>query len=150
MSPYQKRPVTVCRIAYRVVVAYFDISLTRFKTLFECRDGYFRSVVREMVERYLDCANPRSGSAGIRCPGGRAISVMPGPVPVPPEQASPGWRELIRKVCEPDPLTCPALGMPASQTRQHFNCSQQLTLCAEHIAPHRIPSIWEKRSISLV
>jgi pimeloyl-ACP methyl ester carboxylesterase len=30
--------------------------------------AYFRSVIREVVERYLDCGNPRSGSARIRCP----------------------------------------------------------------------------------
>jgi hypothetical protein len=29
---------------------------------------FFRPVVKEVVERYLDCGNPRSGFARIRCP----------------------------------------------------------------------------------
>jgi hypothetical protein len=31
-------------------------------------DGFFRPVIKEVVERYLDCGNPRSGFARIRCP----------------------------------------------------------------------------------
>jgi len=31
-------------------------------------DGFFRPIVREVVEKYLDCGNPRSGFARIRCP----------------------------------------------------------------------------------
>jgi ribosomal protein S27E len=31
-------------------------------------DGHFRSIVKEVVGRYLDCGNPRNGFAGIRCP----------------------------------------------------------------------------------
>ena len=30
--------------------------------------GYFRPIVKEVVGRYLDCGNPRSGFARIRCP----------------------------------------------------------------------------------
>jgi hypothetical protein len=30
--------------------------------------GFFRPIVKEVVERYLDCGNPRSGFARIRCP----------------------------------------------------------------------------------
>ena len=30
--------------------------------------------------------------------------------PPPPKKASPGWRELVRKVYEIDPLTCPYCG----------------------------------------
>ena len=30
--------------------------------------GYFRPIVQEVVGRYLDCGNPRSGFARIRCP----------------------------------------------------------------------------------
>jgi len=39
-----------------------------------------------------------------------AAAVMPILAPPPPGKASPGWRELIRKVHEVDPLTCPACG----------------------------------------
>jgi len=34
--------------------------------LHEC--GFFRPIVKEVVERYLDCGNPRCGFARIRCP----------------------------------------------------------------------------------
>jgi ribosomal protein S27E len=30
--------------------------------------GFFRPIVKEVVERYLDCGNPRSGFARLRCP----------------------------------------------------------------------------------
>jgi ribosomal protein S27E len=30
--------------------------------------GYFRPIVKEVVERYLDCGNPKCGFARIRCP----------------------------------------------------------------------------------
>jgi len=30
--------------------------------------GFFRPIVKEVVERYLNCGNPRSGFARIRCP----------------------------------------------------------------------------------
>jgi len=34
--------------------------------LHEC--GFFRPIVKEVIERYLDCGNPRCGFARIRCP----------------------------------------------------------------------------------
>ncbi|MFC1799748.1 transposase [Candidatus Eisenbacteria bacterium] len=42
--------------------------MTRYDSLFQRRYGYLRPVVREVVERYLDCANPMCGFARIRCP----------------------------------------------------------------------------------
>jgi len=47
---------------------------------------------------------------GVMRKRGRATSVMPVVAPSPHKQASPGWRELILKVYETDPLTCPACG----------------------------------------
>jgi len=35
---------------------------------FEREHGFFRPIVKEVVERYLDCGNPRCGFACIRCP----------------------------------------------------------------------------------
>ena len=35
---------------------------------FEKEYGYFRPVIKKVVERYLDCGNPRSEFAQIRCP----------------------------------------------------------------------------------
>jgi transposase InsO family protein len=55
-------------VLYRVLATHFDSFLTRYETLFQRRYGYLRPVVREVVERYLDCANPMCGSARIRCP----------------------------------------------------------------------------------
>jgi len=36
---------------------------------FEKEYGYFRPVIQDVVERYLDCGNPMCGFARIRCPG---------------------------------------------------------------------------------
>jgi hypothetical protein len=55
-------------VLYRVLATHFDAFLARYETLFRRRYGYFRPVVREVVERYLDCANPMCGFARIRCP----------------------------------------------------------------------------------
>jgi hypothetical protein len=55
-------------VLYRVLAAHFDSFLTRYETLFQRRYGYFRPVIREVVERYLDCGNPMCGFARIRCP----------------------------------------------------------------------------------
>jgi ribosomal protein S27E len=39
-----------------------------FEGCFEKEYGYFRPIVKEVVERYLDCGNPKCGFARIRCP----------------------------------------------------------------------------------
>ena len=38
--------------------------------------GFFRPIVREVVEKYLDCGNPRSGFARIRCPDRREERIV--------------------------------------------------------------------------
>jgi len=53
---------------YRVLFHSFDRFLSEYERRFEKEYGYFRPVVQEVVERYLDCGNPRSGFARIRCP----------------------------------------------------------------------------------
>jgi len=55
-------------VLYRVLFHYFERFLREYEGRFEKEYGYFRPVVKEVVERYLDCANPRSGFARIRCP----------------------------------------------------------------------------------
>jgi len=55
-------------VLYRVLFHNFDRFLTAYESRFEKEYGHFRPVVREVVERYLDCGNPRSGFARIRCP----------------------------------------------------------------------------------
>jgi hypothetical protein len=62
----QRHPETT--VLYRVLATHFDTFLTKYETLFQRRYGYFRPVIREVVERYLDCANPMCGFARIRCP----------------------------------------------------------------------------------
>jgi hypothetical protein len=55
-------------VLYRVLATHFDSFLARYDSIFQRRYGYLRPVVREVVERYLDCANPMCGFARIRCP----------------------------------------------------------------------------------
>ena len=47
---------------------HFGRFLTEYESRFEREYGFFRPIVKEVVERYLDCGNPRSGFARIRCP----------------------------------------------------------------------------------
>jgi len=39
-----------------------------YESRFEREYGFFRPIIQEVVERYLDCGNPRCGFARIRCP----------------------------------------------------------------------------------
>ncbi|TFG92595.1 MAG: transposase [Syntrophobacterales bacterium] len=55
-------------VLYRVLFHHFDRFLTEYEDRFEREYGFFRPIVREVVEKYLDCGNPRSGFARIRCP----------------------------------------------------------------------------------
>jgi len=52
---------------YRVLFHYFEKFLLEYETRFEREYGYFRPVMQEVVERYLDCGNPMCGFARIRC-----------------------------------------------------------------------------------
>jgi ribosomal protein S27E len=53
---------------YRVLFHYFDRFLVEYESRFEKEYGFFRSIIKEVVERYLDCGNPRCGFARVRCP----------------------------------------------------------------------------------
>jgi hypothetical protein len=55
-------------VFYRVLFHYFDIFLSEYESRFEKEYGFFRPIIKEVVERYLDCGNPRCGFARIRCP----------------------------------------------------------------------------------
>ncbi len=55
-------------VLYRVLFHYFDRFLTEYEQFFEKEYGFLRPVIKEVVERYLDCGNPRCGFARIRCP----------------------------------------------------------------------------------
>jgi len=55
-------------VLYRVLFHHFDRFLTEYESRFERAYGFFRPIVKEVVERYLDCGNPKCGFARIRCP----------------------------------------------------------------------------------
>lgn len=55
-------------VFYRVFFYYFERFLREYEDRFEKEYGYFRPVIQEVVEKYLDCGNPMCGFARIRCP----------------------------------------------------------------------------------
>jgi len=46
----------------------FERFLLEYESRFERAYGFFRPIVKDVVEKYLDCGNPRCGFARIRCP----------------------------------------------------------------------------------
>ena len=55
-------------VFYRVFFHYFERFLREYESRFTNEYGYFRPVIQEVVEKYLDCGNPMCGFARIRCP----------------------------------------------------------------------------------
>jgi hypothetical protein len=55
-------------VFYRVFFHYFEQFLQIYEDRFERTYGFFRPVIRDVVEKYLDCGNPMCGFARIRCP----------------------------------------------------------------------------------
>jgi hypothetical protein len=53
---------------YRVLFHNFGRFLTVYESRFEKECGHLRPVIKDVVERYLDCGNPRSSFARIRRP----------------------------------------------------------------------------------
>jgi ribosomal protein S27E len=51
-----------------VLFHYFERFLAEYEGRFEKEYGFLRPIVKEVVERYLDCGNPRYGFSRIRCP----------------------------------------------------------------------------------
>jgi hypothetical protein len=58
-------------VLYRVLFHHFERFVTEYER-FEKAYGYFRPIIKNVVEKYLDCGNPRCGFARIRCPRCRA------------------------------------------------------------------------------
>ncbi|MBE0460275.1 MAG: transposase zinc-binding domain-containing protein [Candidatus Aminicenantes bacterium] len=46
---------------------YFDTFLLEYENRFKREHEYFRPVIQEVVEKYLDCGNPKCCFARIRC-----------------------------------------------------------------------------------
>jgi len=55
-------------VLYRVLFHHFERFVAEYESRFEREYGFFRPIVKEVVEKYLDCGNPRCGFARIRCP----------------------------------------------------------------------------------
>ncbi len=54
-------------VFYRVMFHDFEEFVAEYENHFEREYGYFRPVIKEVVEKYLDCRNPKCGFARIRC-----------------------------------------------------------------------------------
>jgi len=54
-------------VFYQVLFHYFERFLQEYEDRFEKDYGYFRPVIQDVVEKYLDCGNPMCGFARIRC-----------------------------------------------------------------------------------
>jgi hypothetical protein len=55
-------------VLYRLVFHHFERFLREYEGRFEKEYGYFRPIVKEVIERYFDCGHPRCGFTRIRCP----------------------------------------------------------------------------------
>jgi hypothetical protein len=63
-------------VLYRVIFHHFDRFLAEYEDRFEQEYGFFRPIVKEVVERYFDCGNPCCGFARIRCPDCRTEHLL--------------------------------------------------------------------------
>jgi len=55
-------------VFYRVLFHYFESFLLEYENRFERHFGHLRPIIQEVVDKYLDCGNPKCGFARIRCP----------------------------------------------------------------------------------
>jgi len=51
-------------VLYRVLFHYFDRFISEYESRFQRDYGFLRPIIKEVVERYLDCGNPKCGFAG--------------------------------------------------------------------------------------
>jgi hypothetical protein len=63
-------------VLYRVLFHHFERFVAEYEERFEKAYGYFRPIIKEVVEKYLDCGNPRCGFAWIRCRDCRAEHLL--------------------------------------------------------------------------
>jgi len=55
-------------ILYRVLFHHFGWFLAEYEGRFEKEYCFFRPIIKEVLDRYLDGGTPRCGFARIRCP----------------------------------------------------------------------------------
>jgi hypothetical protein len=55
-----------------MVFHHFEQFVAEYEGRFERDLGYFRPIVKDVLERYLDCGNQKCGLAWVRCPRCRA------------------------------------------------------------------------------
>ena len=63
-------------VLYRMLFHHFDGFLTEYEIRFEQDYVFFRPVIKEVVERYLDCGHPRCRFARIRWPDCHAEGLL--------------------------------------------------------------------------
>jgi hypothetical protein len=54
-------------VLYRVLFHYFERFLGEYQLRFEKEYGYLRPIIQDVVNKYLDCGNPKNGFARIKC-----------------------------------------------------------------------------------
>lgn len=54
-------------VFYRVLFHHVEKFLSEYENCFEREHGFLRPGVQEVVDKYLDCGNPKCGFARIRC-----------------------------------------------------------------------------------
>ena len=92
-------------VLYRVLFHYFERFVAEYEGRFERQYGFFRPIVKEVVERYLDCGNPRCGFALIRKPHVGQTKRRPNPLSglpcgTPPDVLLPYPRVLSFVPCQ--------------------------------------------------
>ncbi|MFO7980195.1 MAG: transposase [Candidatus Aminicenantes bacterium] len=55
-------------VLYSVLFHYFESFLLEYENRFGRHFGHLRPIIQEVVDKYLDCGNPKCGFARIRCP----------------------------------------------------------------------------------
>jgi hypothetical protein len=55
---------------------HFERFVAEYKEYIEKAYGYFRPIIKDVVEKYLDCSNPPCGFARICCPRCRADRIL--------------------------------------------------------------------------
>ena len=65
-------------VFYRVLFHYFESFLLGYEPRFEREYGYFRPIIQEVVDRYLDCGNPPVNllATGGTLMGGRSLILL--------------------------------------------------------------------------